>query len=105
MNTLQRTTTRKSLPLTARDDRDLAVLRGSKVHREALSRLADTTVDASASEAAYLHPVFEAGLQAIKEQVEESGYAEMAAQRNAEGETIEARRAAARRRRPSWADE
>ncbi|MGW6279404.1 hypothetical protein [Kribbella sp. NPDC055071] len=92
--------TRKSLPLSDRDLRDLAVLRGSGAHRAALSRLAQVRVTESTSEAMVLQAVVEAGLKAVADLVEADGYARIAAE-----VTSEDRRAVARRRRPSWADE
>ena len=91
---------RKSLPLTLRDLRDIAKLRESEAHRAALSRLADHLVTESSSEAAVLHAIVEAGIKAVTEEVEAKGYAQMAADLDAA-----TRRAAARRRRPAWADE
>lgn len=92
--------TRKSLPLSERDLRDLAVLRGSTAHRAALSRLAHSEVTEASSEAAMLHAVLEAGIKAVQELVESEGYAQIAAE-----DAAEERQAVARRRRPSWADE
>jgi hypothetical protein len=100
METLRRPATRKSLPLSARDLEDLDKLRGSEAHRAALSHLVDTEVSRDTSEASLLHAVLEAGMRAVQQQVEEEGYAEIAADMNAA-----ARQASARRRRPSWADE
>jgi hypothetical protein len=97
------TVARKSLPLTARDLRDLDILRGSPARRGALASLVDIEVGETLSEAQLLHAVLEAGLRAVEERIEEDGYARIAAERS---ETEQAaRRAVARRRRPSWADE
>lgn len=46
-----------------------------------------------------LHAVLEAGIKAVAQLVEAEGYAQIAA------EATEDRLAAARRRRPTWADE
>ena len=92
--------TRKSLPLSDRDLRDLAVLRGSEAHRAALSRLAQVYVTESTSEAVMLQAVLEAGLKAVAELVEAEGYANIASEASSEN-----RQAVARRRRPTWADE
>jgi len=101
MNTADRVrATRKSLPLSERDLRDLAVLRGSEAHREALSRLAQVEVSATSSEAVMLQAVLEAGIKAVAQLVEAEGYARIAAEASSEN-----RQAVARRRRPSWADE
>lgn len=100
MNTLNRLSTRKSLPLSERDVRELALMRGSLAHRAALSRLADTDVAQDSSEAALLHAVMEAGINAVARQVEAEGYTQMAEEMEAAG-----RQAVARRRRPAWADE
>lgn len=94
------TTTRKSLPLSSRDLRDLTALRRSPAHRAVLADLAGTPVSEASSEAALLHAVWEAGLQAVRERVEDAGYAELAAERDTA--TL---KAVARRRRPTWADE
>lgn len=99
MAMLSSSTQRKSLPLSDRDLRDLDKLRGSDAHRAALARYTSTTVTETSSEAAILHAIFEAGMRAVREQVEEQGYAQMAAERDYD------QRAVARRRRPSWADE
>lgn len=100
MDALRRVTTRKSLPLSERDLEDLAKLRGSMAHRAALSRLVDGDVSHDVSEAGLLRAVLEAGLRAVQVSVEEEGYAQIAADMD-----VAARRASARRRRPSWADE
>ncbi len=100
METLHRPATRKSLPLTSRDLEDLAKLRGSAAHRAALSRLVEAEISDGASEASLLHAVLEAGMRAVRHQVEESGYAQMATEMDPAR-----RQAAARRRRPSWAEE
>jgi len=91
--------TRKSLPLSERDLRDLAVLRGSEAHRAALSRLAHVAVTESSSEAVMLQAVLEAGIKAVAQLVEAEGYARIAEA------SSENRQAVARRRRPTWADE
>ncbi len=93
-------TVRKSLPLTDRDMQDLARLRRNKAHLDALGRLVRADLDESSSEAALLHAVMEAGLRAVREQVEADGYAAIAAER-----APEERRRVARRRPPAWADE
>ena len=100
LHSSDRATVRKSLPLSARDVEDISQMRSSITHRAALARLAGTEVTDQTSEAGFLHAVLEAGIRAVQEQAEEEGYAHMAA----ESETSE-RRAVARRRRPSWADE
>lgn len=99
MDTMDRAT-RKSVPLTPRDLRDLSVLRGDAAHRSALSELASATVTEGSSEAFVLHAVWEAGVRAVRERVEEEGYAQMAADLDSA-----ARKASARRRRPAWTDE
>lgn len=99
MEALHRST-RKSLPLTARDLEDLATIRSSVAHRAALADLVESQLSEGASEARVLQAVFEAGLRAVRHQVEESGYAQLAAEMDAT-----TRQASARRRRPGWADE
>jgi len=90
---------RKSLPLSQRDLDELARLRESSPHRDALTAL--TGVDpAGLSEAALLHAVMDIGFSTLLEQVEIAGYAAMAAETDAA-----ASKAVARRRKPSWADE
>jgi hypothetical protein len=94
---------RPSLPLTERDERELALLRSSAAHREALDRL--TALEAAAaelSESALLHAVFDVGLRAIRDEIEESGYALLAAE---QGDASTSHRAEARRRPPAWAHE
>jgi hypothetical protein len=92
--------TRKSLPITSRDGNDLRTLRGSATHRVALSDLAGEVVTDASSDAAVLHAVWEAGIRAVRERVEDEGYTEMA-----KGRDVHTGRAAARRRRPAWADD
>jgi hypothetical protein len=94
---------RKSLPLTERDLAHLERLRRQTPERDALADLAGVVVEGVA-EAALLHMIFAAGLQAIREKAEEHAYASAAADRLASGEADEIRRVA-RRRRPAWADE
>lgn len=94
---------RKSLPLTERDLADLERLRGRTPERDALSDLAGVVVE-GVTDAALLHMIFTAGLQAIREKAEELAYASAAAERLNSGEAEEIRRIA-RRRRPAWADE
>jgi hypothetical protein len=94
---------RKSLPLTERDLADLERLRVQTPERDALSDLAGMVVE-GVTEAALLHMIFTAGLQAIREKTEELAYASAAADRLTSGEADEIRRIA-RRRRPAWADE
>lgn len=93
---------RPSLPLSAQDERDLALLSSSSLHRDALVRLSGEDLDDDVSEAALLHAVFEVGLTAIREATEEAGYAQLASDQAVAA--IE-HRAEARRRKPSWADE
>ena len=91
---------RKSLPLSSRDLDDLQTLRGSTTHRVALSDLAGEVVTDASSDAAVLHAVWEAGINAVRDRVEDEGYAEMAKDRN-----VHTGRASARRRRPAWAED
>jgi hypothetical protein len=100
VKTLGRTAARKSLPLTERDLHDLETLRESAIHREALSQAAHIELADDASEAVLLHAIHEAGMRAVRQQIEEQGYKEI-------GETMAGneRQRVARRRRPSWADE
>lgn len=100
MDTWRKATTRKSLPLTARDLEDLAKMRSSATYRGTLGQLADVEVHPESSEAAVLHAVWEAGVRAVQERVEAEGYAQIAAEMDAAQ-----RKAVARRRRPSWADD
>ena len=91
---------RKSLPLTARDLRNLETMRRSLAHREALTELSREDLDESSSEAAVIHAVWEAGMKAVAEEVEEAGYSQIAAEMD-----VAARKKIARRRAPSWADD
>ncbi len=94
---------RKTLPLTERDERALALLRSSAEQLDALSRLSGGgALTPDASESVLLHAVLEAGLAAVRAATQDVGYAQMAAQ--LADESAE-RHADARRRRPSWADE
>lgn len=91
---------RKSLPLSELDQRRLATLRRSAGHRKALEELLDARVSHSVSEAALLHALMTAGLKAVEERVEADAYAQLAEQMDPS-----TRKALARRRRPTWADE
>ena len=94
---------RPSLPLTEQDERDLLLLRHDPAYRKALAGLSGEGVEsAETSEAALLHAVLAAGLNAVRLAAEAEGYAAIAAQQAIE---TPQRRAAARRRRPSWANE
>jgi hypothetical protein len=66
----------------------------------ALSDLAGEVVTDASSDAAVLHAVWEAGIRAVRERVEDEGDTEMA-----KGRDVHTGRAAARRRRPAWADD
>jgi hypothetical protein len=99
----QATERRSPLPLTARDLADLAKLRMAGPEREALSDLADVSLADEVSEALLIHAVFTAGLRAVREAAEARGYAELAAQEEASGETADRRLIS--ERRPPWADE
>jgi hypothetical protein len=100
MTASDRVTARKSLPMSDRDLRDLALMRGSERHREALARLSDMVVTESTSEAALLRAVWEAGIRAVEREIEADGYAKIALEID-----VDALRKSARRRRPSWAEE
>jgi hypothetical protein len=94
---------RPSLPITAQDEHDLALIRSSPAHREALRRLTELSADPeSVSESLLLHAIFRSGLAALLNAVEEEGYARLAAEQVDEQHE---RKAAARRRTPSWAHE
>lgn len=94
---------RASLPLTARDESDLAKVRDSAAYHCALAALTGSDIDPSTtSEAAAIHAIFTAGLLALRDEVERQGYAQMAQERQPEATE---RRALARRRPPSWAAE
>ena len=100
MATLDRPAVRKSLPLSDRDIREIEMLRGSGERRAALSHLVSETVAEDSSEATVLHALVEAGLRAVTQEIEDRGYAEMAADYTAAD-----RRRVARRRKPAWAEE
>jgi len=69
-----RGTRRLSLPLTAKDQADLDLIRSTP---ERLGSLPGN-IDASSSDAALVHAVFEAGLAQIREAAEIAGYAALA---------------------------
>lgn len=94
---------RTPLPLTARDVADLDKLREPGPEREALGALTAPLPEGDVSEAFLVHAVFVAGIRAVRDAVEEMGYAELAAQQAASGEAAERRRIA--RRRPPRHDE
>lgn len=94
---------RPSLPLTEQDERELERLGTSPLHRESLARLSGVPLtETEVSESALLHAVFEAGLAAVRIASEEAGYAQLAVEL---ADQATNHRAAARRRRPSWAHE
>ena len=94
---------RPNLPLTERDEVELARLRSSASLRKVLARLAsgDSAVERM-SEAMLLHAVFSAGLAAIRAAAEQEGYEALADDYR---EQARARRRLARRRPPDWIDE
>ena len=100
MELLQTPRTRKSLPLSEGDLRELEQVRTSGARRAALSRLARVELSDKPSEAGLLHAIFEAGMRAVRELAEEEGYAQIAQENSAQS-----RQAVARRRRPDWASE
>lgn len=61
------------LPLTAKDRRDLAVIRNSPARMDALPE----DLDRNTSEESLVHAVFEAGLLALREKASEAGYKEL----------------------------
>ncbi|PKQ26989.1 MAG: hypothetical protein CVT64_00630 [Actinobacteria bacterium HGW-Actinobacteria-4] len=63
---------RTSLPLTVQDLEDLSAISGSPAALDALD------VDASMSEAALLHRVFQLGVKRAYELLDEVGYAQLA---------------------------
>lgn len=99
----QPVTRRSPLPLTERDEADLAKLRNPGPTRSALAELTPSTpTDGDLTEAMLLHAVFRAGMRAVQDAVEMMGYDQIAADYLAEDKE---RRLIARRRRPSWAGE
>ena len=92
---------RPSLPLTDRDETDLARLRDSVHYRQALTDLTGERLDARTSEGVLLHAIFEAGLATVRSAAEAAGYALVAADQKGQQE----QRAIARRRTPSWSQE
>jgi hypothetical protein len=93
---------RTALPLTARDETDLAKLREPGPERDALSSLAAALPEGDVSEALLVHAVFVAGLRAVREATEAASYEADAVDRHTRAD---ADRAAARRRPPTWTDE
>lgn len=95
---------RPNVPLTAQDEADLALLRTSTSHREALAALSPSgsVVEEQLSEALLLHSVLAAGFEAIRRSVEEAGYRQLAVDYAAHADD---RRSMARRRPPAWAQE
>ncbi|WP_394277244.1 hypothetical protein [Luteococcus sp.] len=85
----ERSETRKSLPLSAADLRDLQLLRSQKGYEHR-------------SEASLMSEVFRRGMQAVREEALEQGYRAVAQQYDAEQSE---RQSVARRRRPAWAEE
>ena len=95
---------RPNLPLTAKDEADLALMSTTPEYRQALSALAPDAPapESSATEAALLHAIFTAGIVAIRSRAEEEGYRRLAQERAA---TVPERRREARTRKPRWAAE
>jgi hypothetical protein len=98
----QRVVRRPNLPLTEADEADLAHIRRSPASRAALRRYLGNVNPASATEAAFLHALLQAGMDAVQRDAADAGYAELALQQQHDARQ---RRQDARRRRPSWADE
>jgi hypothetical protein len=97
------TVRRSSLPLTERNEAELALFRESEIHRNMLAELsAKSTFSKDVSEAVMLHTVFEIGLRTVREAIEEEGYAELARQ---QAEEEPNKRGITRRFRPSRAKE
>lgn len=96
-------TRRPSLPLTETDEDALATIRTTSAFSDALARLSPDPIDpATATEAALLHAIFQAGVAALRDAAEVDGYAQVAAEQQADDS---AHRSAARRRPPSWVNE
>ena len=95
---------RPSLPLTAADEADLALLKHTSTYQRALARLSSQDIPdgTEVTESVLLHAVFEAGLAAVRQLAEAEGYEQLASDSAAEDAT---RRRLSRRRRPVWADE
>ncbi|MFJ8982626.1 hypothetical protein [Streptomyces sp. NPDC102282] len=85
------TPTRKSLPLEDGDLDALKRLRDPKSpERAAMARLAGLSVTDTASDASLLHAVFSIGRQALREEANADGYAQLAAQQDKEDEAFHA---------------
>ena len=95
----QTVTRRPSLPLTAADEADLALVKQSLPYQRALARLSGLPDGVEITESVLLHAVFQAGLAAVKQLAEADGYERLAVADDA------ARRQLSRRRLPAWADE
>lgn len=96
------TVTRKSVPLTQRDLDDIAKLRSDDAARAQLGAIARVaTPDPTSSDAALLHAVLIAGLQAVRDRIDEASYEAEAA----DTEWWAEHRRITRRRRPSWAED
>lgn len=95
---------RPSLPLTAQDEADLALLRTSPEFRKALEAVAPSqpAADEDLGESALLHAIFEAGLAIVRRTAEDAGYEQLASDYAFRSDE---RRSIARRRPPSWAEE
>jgi hypothetical protein len=96
---------RPSLPLTEQDERDLEVIRSTPAYLRALLDKVTPGEDVPAdglTESALIHAIFEAGLRTVRDDVQASAYAKWGDER---ARDTAARRQAARRRTPAWADE
>jgi len=95
---------RPSLPLTAQDESDLALLRSSPAFRQALAELSPSAPSPveQVSESVLLHAVFRAGLSVVLASAEDEGYAELAIEY---ADRAGNRRQLSRRRSPAWVAE
>jgi hypothetical protein len=101
-STTEPVVSRKSVPLTERDLRDLERLRQPDTPQARALRELNGEVP-SPTEAALLQRLVELGLDLVDDQVREEGYRQLAAATTEED--LEERRALRRRQVRAWADE
>ncbi len=95
---------RKSLPLTAENEAEIAKVLTTASYQQALEELSGRKIiDMDLSTAAVMHAIFEVGISAVRQQAEREGYAQIAMSM-ANPESREHRKVA-RRRQPAWSEE
>lgn len=100
----ERAVRRPTLPLTERDERDLAAIRTAPEYQAAMATALglDPSQTPDVTDSVVLHFIFTRGLESLQDEIEAAAYERLAEARRS---TATTRKAIARRRRPAWADE